>query len=400
MKKIISLNGQDKSGKTTQLQLIYQCNKLVHIGRRITTFEPWPKLNGLDLFNWWFRDGKTEDVISTIYSALSLRNQELYTADCPIVIVNRGDIMFDAVCAATTTVREQCSITEAEEFVKKIKARFKFKVNADENIFYKIGEDVSETMEHYKKRKGSSEFPQDADELYIRYQAILAAIFKEQLKKSVYSRVIDAKEPVNKVFDETQKTIIGALKKELDLTNIEIVIGLGGLSESGKSRIGNYLKDRWNFNRIKIKELISEIDNRYNRYVLTLPQGIYSIGHELTTILFAESLSKRTEITWQRRIIIESLHNYSFTNQLKRLMGNKFMIIYVDTPLEIRIQRNAEALGSTETSEKEIARKDFKKLNRGAYKVKDIADKILDNSGKFEETCSTIDSYLKDDENL
>ncbi len=92
MKKIISLNGQDKSGKSTQLQLLYQHNKLVHIGRRITTFEHWPQLKGLDLFNWWFRNGKTEDVINIIYSALSLRNQELCSVDCPIVIVNRGDV--------------------------------------------------------------------------------------------------------------------------------------------------------------------------------------------------------------------------------------------------------------------------------------------------------------------
>lgn len=383
MKKILSLNGLDKSGKTTQATRLYEHNKLVYRARKLAEYESWPSVGGEDFAKWWFLDGTSNRVVSTIYEALAFRGEDIQKVNCPLVVVDRGDEMFDAVCIATTAVREKCSSNEAEEFVKKIKGKFNFR-SIDERVFFKTGDSIEEMLDLSKRRQRTNEGYESTAEIYREYQKVLSNVLLKQLKEGTYSRVIDATRNVNAVFSDTQKVVLDMFG--LDVSDLEVVIGLGGLSECGKSSFGLYLQDQRNFDRLKIGQIIDQLGEEYKDYVAGLERGIYSVGDDLLASLFGERLIQRVKISGNKRLVIESLRNYGFTGALKRAMKGKFKIVYIDTPLELRIERNAKDLeGDLELSRREIARKDSVKISVGADKIKEIAYRVIDNSGTIEQ---------------
>ncbi|MHA1680959.1 MAG: hypothetical protein ACTSUE_08115 [Promethearchaeota archaeon] len=125
MKLVCSLNGLDKSGKSTQTDMLGKHFKILDILGPLSRYQPWPRLEGQELFNWWFIEGETKTVIKTIYRCLQERNKEIIGSFAPIVLIDRGITMFDAVCVASVMIREKMGRLQAESIVNEIKTTYK-----------------------------------------------------------------------------------------------------------------------------------------------------------------------------------------------------------------------------------------------------------------------------------
>jgi len=391
MKKIISLNGLDKSGKSTQAGLLKNNYKLISIADKLSSCDGWPNLKGQELFNWWFIEGETENVTSTIYGGISQRNKQIRQSDCPLTIIDRGNDMFDGVCIATTMIRENLSFLESKKRVYEIKSNFHLEDLDEEKIFYQTGENIEEMVLTSRRRYKEIGFSQNSERLYDRYQNTLASVLSKQLKGNIYSQIIDGRMAISEVYQNTEKAMREHLKKGLDLSRINLIVGIGGMSESGKSSLGEYLQKSKKFERIKIKDIIGGIEKKYQKYLGG--NSIYEVEDTLLSTLFLEEISK---LQGDERIVIESLHNYGFTKRLKEITGDKFKIVYVETPKQLRIKRNSKDLSkSLAESKKEVERKDKVKQKRGTHLIKGISDIVLQNKYGLDKTKEDLIKFLE-----
>lgn len=396
MKSVISLNGLDKSGKSTQISRLIDHKKLCTIAPKLSYYTEWPNLQGQDLYNWWFEYGDTHKIIETIYYCLTKRNASIKEIKDPIVFVDRGDPMFDAICIATASIRERIPLEYAKEKVLEIKSKFSLERITDEDIFLRTGSSVNEMLElsdsHFRN---DPSFTAQANRTYRKYQRELASILLLQQQEGEYSVILDAKRSEDEIFSRIQDAVIGSTRGKIDISNLDLMVGLGGLSECGKSSSGEYLRDIHSFHRIKIGDLLERIRQRCEHLINRFSGDIYTASDELLANLFMYEIIEELERD-RRKVVIESLHNYGFTLQLKKICGPKFKIIYVETPRDIRIKRNSRNLDvSLEESEIRIMTKDHVKIGRGAMLVRNIADKILNNSGLIDEFQSELNRFLE-----
>lgn len=84
---------------------------------------------------------------------------------------------------------------------------------------------------------------------------------------------------------------------------------------------------------------------------------------------------------------IESMHRFESVRLLNRILGDKLCIVYVDVSLAKRNLRSLDALSTLE--EKEVT-----KTQRGADRVKDIADYVLDNNRSLRQAQQKLQRYM------
>jgi hypothetical protein len=107
-------------------------------------------------------------------------------------------------------------------------------------------------------------------------------------------------------------------------------------------------------------------------------------------------------------ITIESMHNLEFTKRLQELTGSavltrkervrmsdsfrppKLLLVYLDTPLALRMSRTNTQGGGAIFDEP----KNGVKRAQGAHKIKDIADLVCENVGTQEETCEEVEKMI------
>jgi hypothetical protein len=303
--------------------------------------------------------------------------------------------MFDAVCASTIAVREGCQLGEAVSSAREIKSNFDFRNLPRRKILYSVGKRLDESSEELYERSDNSSYSTESEKTYRKYRRFMTRLLGQHIQDQEYTDIIDPFEDPENIFMKTQQVVNESLADSLDLNAIRFVVGLGGLSECGKSSIGLYLDDKRGINRIKIKHLMEKLELRYGADQFPFEEGIYGIGKEVMTALFSERLSEYFSERGISTAAIESLHNFEFTRNLKLSMGEKLRVVYVDTPREIRILRNSKNFnGDLRESEREVNRKDKIKLSRGAAKIKGIADLVIDNSKSFEKTIDKLEDFL------
>lgn len=209
-------------------------------------------------------------------------------------------------------------------------------------------------------------------ETYRQYQDYLQRILLQQVQDGRYDRVITC---AGKTIVEIQNELRLILRDEgvsVDLLcdHIERVYAFGGMSESGKSTAADYLRTTYGVTRLKIYYLI---DNAAK--INGLPD-IYSQPDEALAELMLEELSRMAR--WQyylQEYSLESLHRFSMTKHLKKLLGDSFVVCYCEASEQMRIERAADKAG--------VREKDRIKVERGADQIKRIADYILDNNLDF-----------------
>ncbi|KAJ7471842.1 hypothetical protein FB451DRAFT_309011 [Mycena latifolia] len=182
-------------------------------------------------------------------------------------------------------------------------------------------------------------------------------------------------------------------KPYLHRQKLRAVIALGGLSECGKSSMGGLVDTQFGQQgrREKFAYLLDNVTKQLGINVYTFPDTVQA--HLL--IQQIEEYSKAH--FWVSVLSLESLHRFGSIAETKRILGPLLQIVYIDVSEAERINRQVSRVGEVlaEAKIKELKDKDVVKRERGAERVKDIADFILDNNGSFSETSSLLKEFIE-----
>jgi predicted nucleotidyltransferase len=164
------------------------------------------------------------------------------------------------------------------------------------------------------------------------------------------------------------RSVSVAVERVTVSTNIDQVIALGGLSESGKSSSGEYLRHQDGTYRLKMSFLL---DIAAKRAGVGDP---YVLDHQAQAALLLEGLNLFADMHVEaRRFTIESVHSDQLIFALKRMLGDRLQIVYLDAPAQLRAARS----GTTRAA---LRAKDEIKISRGAERVANGSDHVIDNS--------------------
>lgn len=177
----------------------------------------------------------------------------------------------------------------------------------------------------------------------------------------------------------------------------KIVFALTGMSECGKSTVGKYL-DSKGINRLKIVKLFERVRDKQspNKELYEfLKQEENKDPYALWDKFIDELLEEMKNLNTQA-VSIESLYGGGFGPYLKQKLDYHFCIVYIDIPLDIRLNRQMqrENLLNTEDAKKYLLPRDEVKEKSGIPALKEFADEIVDNSGTIKELYKIIDALI------
>lgn len=217
MSYIVSINGSDGSGKTTQIDLLKQnSNKSTFFPPDIAQYGVFPKLPERQAFEWWFYNSTIEEFCTAVYRGIQYRNEEIKKEDKPIVFIDKGLDTFESRILANFLCRGMEEIYIMQK-MQKIKKKIGICDNEDMKIFLLTNHDIDSRLKIAKSRKGTS-FGQT---YYDRYQRTLNEIIEKQINSGIY-KVVDAsgsiEEVNNKIIDAIRQGIFN--KKQLSIEEV------------------------------------------------------------------------------------------------------------------------------------------------------------------------------------
>lgn len=179
----------------------------------------------------------------------------------------------------------------------------------------------------------------------------------------------------------------------------KMVFALTGMSECGKSTIGKYL-DSKGIRRLKIVRLFERAKERmapgssenFRDFVARNeakdPYAIWDV--------FIDELHREMEALGTNMASIESLYGGGLGPYLKQRLADHFCIVYVDIPVEVRLQRQMiqEGLSDIEAAKAILYPRDEIKTKSGIPALKEIAGEVIDNSGTLDDLYRAVNEMI------
>ena len=208
------------------------------------------------------------------------------------------------------------------------------------------------------------------DERYAKYQALLAETLHIQAQRGDYHVVIDISDDPILAVQRRIRTALSRLSfrvSDLPDPGLERLWVLAGLSESGKSTVGELLRDEHGVTRLKIGYMLEVAARRHgvvDPYQWAETEQAEYLSDELLRFAAAHKV---------RALSLESAHRFVATRHLKRVWGQHCQVVYLDAPEDVRVSR----AGIPEST---VRARDAIKTQRGAARIAGIADHVLDNT--------------------
>lgn len=363
----VSINGPDNVGKSTQIRLLKNnlAEECYSAGGIHLYHSTWPGLPAKEFSKWWFVDSPTEELTTLIFESYISRATTIDRSNCRVAMLDRGLLTIEAVCVATSVIKDKCDYETAAETVSTIRKRLLDGNNTEDvKILLMHSDNLIQSVEASLARE-----EQEIESTYRDYQCIFQSILLKQAQDHKYDVVINC---AGKSIIEIQNEIRSLLKERgievsPSCVHFERVYAFGGMSESGKSTSADYLRTKYGVTRLKIHYLIETAAK-----IRDIPD-VYSQPEYILAELILEELDRLARRQYYlREYSIESLHRLEMTKQLKRLLGCKLVICYCNASQEKRRARVNE-------SSDELHRRDDVKVNRGADQIKSIADFVINN---------------------
>ncbi len=178
----------------------------------------------------------------------------------------------------------------------------------------------------------------------------------------------------------------------------KMIFALTGMSECGKSTVGKYL-DSKGIARLKIVKLFERVRDKWSpdEELYTFVRRQEERDPYALWDAFIDELVGEIDHLNINTVSIESLYGGGLGPYLKQKLGRNFCIVFLDTPLGIRLvrQMQRENLPDVESARKYLLPRDEIKERSGIPALKEIAGEVVDNSGTLEELYRKIDQFVQ-----
>ncbi|MEU9339367.1 nucleotidyltransferase domain-containing protein [Streptomyces sp. NPDC048290] len=366
----IALSGADNTGKTKQLGILAR-----RIGSAAEATGPldahdarWAGIKKNGMGTWWFCAGTVQEVADVLAASYLQRSRHHRTAT-GVRLMDRGIPMLEASLAATVAVREDLTCDQAADRARELLQPYTQDLQTAE-----AGEHGVVFLHHDDPATGTTRalsHEKSITPAYAAYQRHLHDQIHRMVAGNRFEHVIviDGR-PVVAVQDQLRRRLHAhtRLVPAGCLPGVRIV-ALGGMSESGKSTAGEYLRTRHGHARLKIGYLIEDAAHR---------AGIgdpYAIAPLVRAELLLDGLDRYAAAHhFHDRFTLESLHEFDVTAELRRMLGDQLAIAYIETTAELRAVRGT-------AGPRDVTDRDAVKASRGAPRIAAIADAVVDNNG-------------------
>lgn len=365
----VALSGPDNVGKSTQLRILgRRCWPDVAMGGALHEHDQrWREIRSAGMATWWFDTASLSDLASVLASSYLARHAAL-PAD-GLRLVDRGIPMLEAMVAATISAREGTDDDAAYTTAIELLSPFRVALDATER------DETGVLLLHEQDPADNARLSLAREirpgPVYQRYQTHLARQIArlDEAGRFAHTIVVGSRSIMQVQYELRQRLCTDGIPlPELALEGTSVV-GLGGMSESGKSTAGGWFARRHGFVRLKIGYLMQQA-------AITHGLGDPYLQDETTQAeLLVDALDRYASAHYfHDGISIESLHRHHATDALKVLLGSDLTIAYVETSQRVRAERGQAGAA-------DIAARDAVKHQRGADRVRDIADVVIDNGG-------------------
>ncbi|MGH3318905.1 MAG: hypothetical protein ACRDN9_01775 [Streptosporangiaceae bacterium] len=275
--------------------------------------------------------------------------------------------MLLAVCAATAAVKEGVDPDDASRLVESLAAHHSVPDRREIHVLLRHAADPVE-----EARLALAREPRPASRRYADYQRNLALVLYAQAEQGMYDEVVTRGDrPILEIQRELRRHLhtCGVPTTVLPPDAPDRLWVLGGLSESGKSTVGELLRTEHGAVRLKIGYLL---DLAAVRAGVTDPYEAWDEPAQAEAL--SEEVARLCHMNkGTRRVSVESAHRYEATLHLKRIWGDRCQVIYVDADTVSRTARSQEPAAS-------LSDRDKVKIERGAERIAQVADWVIDNT--------------------
>ncbi|MGW6771180.1 hypothetical protein ACWGBX_12270 [Streptomyces sp. NPDC055037] len=365
----IALSGPDNTGKTKQIALLARrMGPAACGGGPLEAHDPrWERIKSAGMGSWWFETGPVEEVADVL--ACSYLERSRGVASAPVRLLDRGIPMLEASVAATVAVREELTSPAAADRARTLLAPYAEDLAAAEAAEHSVVLMHCQDPAEGTRRALSHEV--SITQTYAAYQRHLHDQVARLVADGRFAQTITVGgRPSIAVQDEMRRRLhpLAPGIPARALPGVRVV-ALGGLSESGKSTAGEYLRTRHGYARLKIGYLIEDSARRCR---IADP---YALGEVVQAELIVDALDRYCAAHhFLDRVSIESLHSTGSTRELARMLGEQLTVAYLTTPFTVRAARSVPGAA-------DVAHRDRTKLSRGAEKIAAAADAVIDNRG-------------------
>ncbi|MDG4761114.1 hypothetical protein [Micromonospora sp. WMMD710] len=363
MRIAVTLNGADNVGKTTNARWLASAMPNVEFTGTVDRWDRrWAEVSRRDFSQWWFVDSTTDEHIDLVFSSHAAR----CAGGGPLALEDRGWPMLVATCAATAAVKDGISTAEALAQVEAKARRYAPAPRRELHLLLRHSDQPVAEAHHAVARE-----PVPTTERYVEYQRRLAEAIDLQVDGGEYQAIVvrghrpllDVQREIREALTQLDVPVV-----PLPPDRIKHLWVLAGMSESGKSTVGELLRTEHTATRLKIGYLMQLAADRLGA------ADPYREWDELTQaqMLTEEILRFAALNPGSHRISLESAHRLEATAHLRRIWGERCEIVFLRLPDRLRAQRATEAMES-------LSARDAIKRSRGGDRIASIADTVIDN---------------------
>lgn len=183
-----------------------------------------------------------------------------------------------------------------------------------------------------------------------------------------------------------------------------MIIGITGTNGSGKDTVADFLIEKLGWSHFSLSDELRKISKEKN--IEPTRDNLIALGRNIRETHGLDYLSQRILKVTKNNFVVTSIRNPAEIEPFKK--SDKFMLIAVDAPVEMRYQRVISAGKSRfghKIREETMSLEEFKKKEQiemhgtGAeqqlHTLINMADTKIENNGTIEELKHKVDELLK-----
>lgn len=189
-------------------------------------------------------------------------------------------------------------------------------------------------------------------------------------------------------------------EEDVSMNSQKLIIGLSGMTESGKSTAGKFFDTR-GVKRLKIAEVLDKVrlEHSPNETTNEFVDRILQTDPVWLRLALGDKLLEEMERMGIQRCSLESMGDPETVRYLQKRFPGEFISVYIDATLENRLRYQMIRL---ETNDEDLARRTlipkdkFKESFWRMPAIKEIADVVVDNNGTLDGLLSQLENILVD----